>query len=223
MYRYLWNPIKVLGRKLDFITLQRAIAFFLPIYALGLVLLYYQDEIPAVTSEIFPVALAAIGLLMVLKAFTERQHARLAWALIIMNHFWIALSVSFNEHFTAEHVVLYLSGVSVAGILGYACLRRLKTLEGNIDLDRFHGFSYEHPKIAFVFLLACLGLSGFPITTAFIGEDLIFTHIHEDQATLAFLVSVSFVIDGLAIIRIYGRVFLGPHVKSVYEMAYRSS
>jgi NADH-quinone oxidoreductase subunit L len=223
MYRYLWNPIKVLGRTLDFITLQRAIMFFLPIYTLGLVLLYYQDQIPAVTSEIFPVALAAVGLLMVLKAFTERQHARLSWSLIIMNHFWIALSVSFNEHFTAEHVALYLSGVVVAGLLGYGCLRRLKNLEGNIDLDRFHGFSYEHPKIAFTFLLACLGLSGFPITTAFVGEDLIFTHIHEDQPLLAFLVSISFVIDGLAIIRIYGRVFLGPHVKSVYEMAYRSS
>jgi NADH-quinone oxidoreductase subunit L len=223
MYRYLWNPIKVVGRTLDFITLERAIIFFVPIYTLGLVLLYFQDQIPAVTSQIFPVALAAVGLLMVLKAFTERQRARLSWLLIIMNHFWIALSVSFNEHFTSEHVILYLSGVVVAGILGYACLRRLKNLEGNIDLDRFHGFSYEHPKIAFTFLLACLGLSGFPITTAFIGEDLIFTHIHEDQALLAFLVSISFVIDGLAIIRIYGRVFLGPHVKSVYEMAYRSS
>ncbi len=223
LYRYLWNPLKALGRRLDFITLQRAIAFFVPIYAIGLVLLYFQDNIPAITSEIFPVALAALGLLMVLKAFAERKHARLSWSLIIMNHFWIALSVSFNEHFTFDHVMLYLSGVILAGALGYACLRRLKTLEGSIDLDRFHGFSYEHPKIAFIFLLACLGLSGFPITTAFIGEDLIFTHIHEDQAMLAFLVSVSFVIDGLAIIRIYGRVFLGPHVKSVYEMAYRSS
>ena len=30
-------------------------------------------------------------------------------------------------------------------------------------------------------------------------------------------------LDGLSIIRVYARVFLGPHVKSVYEMAYRSS
>jgi NADH:ubiquinone oxidoreductase subunit 4 (subunit M) len=64
---------------------------------------------------------------------------------------------------------------------------------------------------------------GFPITPTFIGEDLIFTHIHEDQVALATIVALSFIIDGLAIIRIYARVFLGPHVKSVYEMAYRSS
>jgi NADH-quinone oxidoreductase subunit L len=74
-----------------------------------------------------------------------------------------------------------------------------------------------------VFLLACLGVSGFPITPSFVGEDLIFTHIHEDQPVLATIVSLSFIIDGLSIIRVYARVFLGPHVKSIYEMAYRSS
>jgi formate hydrogenlyase subunit 3/multisubunit Na+/H+ antiporter MnhD subunit len=118
---------------------------------------------------------------------------------------------------------LYLSGIFISGVLGYMCMYRLRIIEGNIDLDRFHGYSHQHPGIAFVFLLACLGLSGFPITTAFIGEDVIFTHIHEDQALLASFTALSFIIDGLAIIRIYARVFLGPNVKSVYEMAYRSS
>jgi NADH:ubiquinone oxidoreductase subunit 4 (chain M) len=99
----------------------------------------------------------------------------------------------------------------------------LKLLEGTIDLDQFHGHSHRHPKIAIVFLIACLGASGFPITPTFIGEDLIFSHIHEDQVLLAFFTALSFIIDGLAIIRIYARVFLGPHSKSVYEMAYRSS
>jgi formate hydrogenlyase subunit 3/multisubunit Na+/H+ antiporter MnhD subunit len=77
--------------------------------------------------------------------------------------------------------------------------------------------------MALVFLLACLGLAGFPITPSFVGEDLIFSHIHEEQFVLAFFIALSFIVDGLAIIRIYGRVFLGPHVKSIYEMAYRSS
>ena len=47
--------------------------------------------------------------------------------------------------------------------------------------------------------------------------------LHEDQASLAFFIALSFIVDGLAIIRIYARVFLGPHVKSMYEMGYRSS
>ena len=140
-----------------------------------------------------------------------------------MSHFWIALAIAFNEQFKFDQVHLYLSGIAVSGILGLACLRWLQFHEDEIALDKFQGHSYQHPKIALVFLIACLGVSGFPISPTFIGEDLIFTHIHADQAMLAAVISISFIVDGLSIMRIYARIFMGPHVKSIYEMAYRSS
>jgi NADH-quinone oxidoreductase subunit L len=223
MYKYLWNPVKWAGKKLGYLTTEKVLMVFIPVYFLGIVLLYYQHLIPAWAHGQLPVIFSLFGLVMVLKAFTERTHARMSWILVILNHFWVALSISFNEQFEFSHTILYLSGICVFGLLGYFCLRRLKLLEGTIDLDQFRGHSFRHPKIALVFLLACLGVSGFPITPTFVGEDLIFTHIHEDQVLLALFTSLSFIIDGLAIIRIYARVFLGPHVKSVYEMAYRSS
>jgi NADH-quinone oxidoreductase subunit L len=223
MYRYLWNPVKAAGRKIGILSTERALLFFIPAYVLGVIALYFEETIPHVVHEALPIAFAGIGLLMVLKAFTERIHARLSWILIMMNHFWVALAVSFNEHFTFNHTAWYLSGIIVSGLVGYFTLRRLKNLEGSIDLDQFHGHSYRHKKLSTLFLLASLGAMGFPMTPTFIGEDLIFTHIHEDQVVLATLVALSFIIDGLAIIRIFARVFLGPHVRSVYEMAYRSS
>jgi NADH-quinone oxidoreductase subunit L len=223
MYRYLWNPVKAAGRKIGILSTERALLFFIPAYVLGVVALFFEEIIPTVVHEALPIVFAGIGLLMVLKAFTERTHARLSWILIMMNHFWVALAVSFNEHFTFSHTVWYLSGIIVSGLVGYFTLRRLKNLEGSIDLDQFHGHSYRHKKLSTLFLLASLGAMGFPMTPTFIGEDLIFTHIHEDQVVLATLVALSFIIDGLAIIRIFARVFLGPHVRSVYEMAYRSS
>jgi phage-related holin len=223
MYRYLWNPLKWAGRKLDFLTTKRVLYFFIPAYILGVISLYNEPSINSEIHESLPVLFSFIGLVMVLKSFTERIHARLSWVLILLNHFWIALAISFNEHFGYEENVLYLSGIIVSGVIGYLSLQRLKNLEGSIDLNRFHGHSYKHPKITLVFFLACLGVTGFPITPTFVGEDLIFSHIHEDQVALAFISSLCFIIDGIAIIRIYARVFLGPHSKSVYEMAYRSS
>ena len=223
MYRYLWNPLKWAGRKFDFLTLNRVIFYGIPAYLAGLFLVYNEELIPDSIEKNLPFLFAFIALIMVLKAFTERKLARMSWLLIVMTHFWIALAIAFNEHFTFDQVHLYLSGVAISGILGFLCLRWLKSHEGSIDLDQFHGHVYKHPKFAIVFLLSCLGVSGFPITPTFIGEDLIFTHIHEDQPILAFMISLSFIIDGLCIIRIYARVFLGPHVKSIYEMAYRSS
>jgi len=223
MYRYLWNPLKWIGRKMDGLTFERTLMIFLPAYFLGIFLFLNEELVPPQIYHALPIIFSLVGLAMVLKSFTERKQARMSWMMIIMNHFWVALAISFNEHFDFHETLLYISGIVFAGLVGYICLRRLKHLEGNIDLDKFHGHSHRHPKIALVFLLACLGATGFPISPTFVGEDLIFSHIHEDQTLLAFFTALSFIVDGLAIMRIYARVFLGPHVKSVYSMAYRSS
>ena len=109
------------------------------------------------------------------------------------------------------------------GLVGFMTIQKLKKKENHVDLNTFNGHSYEHPKYAFVFLLACLGLTGFPITPTFIGEDIIFSHIHENQIALAFFTASSLIIDGIAAIRIYARLFLGPHVKTNHESAFKSS
>jgi NADH:ubiquinone oxidoreductase subunit 2 (subunit N) len=222
MYRFLWNPLKWAGNQLNFLTLRRTLGFFAIAYTTGLTLLYFEASIPASLHSALPTIFSVIGLTMVLKAFTERKRARMSWLMVILNHFWIALAILFNEHFGLEETALYLSGIIAAGILGFICLTQIRRLE-SIDLDQFHGHSHQHPALAFVFLAACLAATGFPITPTFVGEDLIFSHIREDQYVLACVVSLSFILDGLAIIRIYARVFMGPHVKSVYEMGYRSS
>ncbi|HEV8512832.1 MAG TPA: hypothetical protein VGQ59_06130, partial [Cyclobacteriaceae bacterium] len=223
MYQYLWNPLKWLGNKLNFMTLRGVIILFVSTYSIGLLLFFYRHSIPPNVVETLPIIFSLIGLIMILKSFTERRWARKSWLLIIMNHLWIALAISFNEEFKYGQPVLYLSGVIISGIIGFFTLVRLRRIEGSIGLYQFHGYAYQHPKIALVFFLCCLGATGFPITPTFIGEDLVFTHIHEDQIFLALITSLSFILDGMAIIRIYARVFLGPHVKSIFEMAYRSS
>ena len=223
MYRFYWNPMKWAGRKLSFLTLKNVLLFGVPFLIAGFIGVFYIKIIPDNIHYRLPGVLAFVGLMFSLKSFTERKNVKLSWLLVIMNHLWIALAISLNENFGFSEVVLYLSGVIVFGFVGFVCLRLLRILEKNINLDRFHGHSFMYPGMALVFLVSCLGVAGFPITPTFVGEDLILTHIHRDQVFLAFCVALSFIINGLAIIRIYARVFLGPHVHSMYEMAYRSS
>ena len=92
-----------------------------------------------------------------------------------------------------------------------------------MSLDDFYGHAFEHPKIAIIFLICSLTLAGFPISPTFIGEDLIFSHVHFNQIGLAFFTSLSLIINGLAAIRIYSRVFLGPHIKKYHDVAKRSA
>jgi NADH:ubiquinone oxidoreductase subunit 4 (subunit M) len=72
-------------------------------------------------------------------------------------------------------------------------------------------------------MLASLGMAGFPITPTFIGEDLIMGHVQEHQFGLTLLIALGLILDGLAVFRIYARLFLGPHEKGYHEVAYRSS
>lgn len=223
MYRRMWNPLKRLGSKWSFLTFKNVYIFFGGFFGIGLFLALNRQYISPKWAEYLPIFFSFLGLLLVIKAFTERASVRLSWSLIITNHFAIALAISFNEKFAFSHHIWYLSGVVVSGLLGYACIQRLRGLESWVSLDKFYGHSYEHPKIALLFLLACLGVAGFPITPTFIGEDLIFSHIKEDQVLLAFFTSMSLIINGLAAIRIYARIFLGPHVKTYHGVAKRSS
>ncbi|MDI1355144.1 MAG: proton-conducting transporter membrane subunit [bacterium] len=223
MARFLWNPLKSVGRKLNFLNIHTIFWFFLPSYLIGIWCLYARVDIPDQIRDYLPALFSLIGLSMVLKSFTERKNVLMSWILIIMNHFWVALAISFNEEFKIDQVFMYLSGIVLAGTVGMFALRKIKLLEESTDLGNFHGHVYEHPRIAFTFLVACLGLTGFPITPTFIGEDLIYTHIKEDQYVLAAITSLGFIIDGLSLIRLYGRIFLGPHIKTYHETPYKSS
>ncbi|MBK9448434.1 MAG: hypothetical protein IPN95_03260 [Bacteroidetes bacterium] len=223
IHRIYREPLKRMGRSIRFLNRRNIWYILVPSMLMGFGLLMIEDTIPTEIRPYFPAAFALIGLVVVLRAFVERRSATMGWFLVLASHLWLALAISFNEHFKVTHTIMYLSGIVVSGIVGLICLYQLKRLEKHVNLDRHQGHSYEHDRLALVFLLASLGLTGFPITPSFIGEDLIFSHIHSDQIALAAFCAIALVIDGLAVIRIYTKIFMGTHIKSYHESAYRSS
>lgn len=223
MFRYFWKPLKKIGTMFHFITLRSIWFFLVPLYVIGDWLLFRQDEIPNMWLEYLPLLVGGIGLIMVLRAFSGRSTAWEPWLLIVLNQLYIALAIAFNERFDVDQIFLYLSGIIVSAVVGGWVLLTLSRKGENIDLSRFHGHSYEYPRLSVVFLIASLGLAGFPITPTFIGEDIILGHIHEDQIALTIIIGLSLIITGLAIFRIYSRLFMGPHEKGYHEVAYRSS
>ena len=143
--------------------------------------------------------------------------------MVFASQFFVALSIGLNNQFEFTQILIYLSGGTVAALIGYTCLHKMKELDQDIDLNKFHGYVYERPTLALVFLFCCLGMVAFPITPAFIGFDVLLTHIHEDQFLLIILTAISFIFIELSVLRIYARIFLGQHKKADHAMAYRSS
>ncbi len=223
LYRRLWNPLKKLGSRWSFLTFKNVYVVFGVICLIGFFLLLKRSIINPVLLPYLPEVFAILGLLMVIKSFTERASVRLSWSLLITNHIALAIAISFNESVVFSHLVLYLSGVFVSGLVGHISIQLLRNHGEWVSLDRFYGHSYDHPKLAAVFFLSAIGIAGFPITPTFIGEDLLFFHIGERQAFLAFLVGMSLILNGLSSIRIFARIFLGPHVKNYHSAAKRSA
>ena len=221
LYTYLWNPMKWVGKQIPFKS--KSLLGITTLLFIGGIILLVGTDLSESTNHIISMVLGIIGLVSVFAAFTERENTLRSWLLVCSNHFWVALAVTFNEHYSWEHNIVYLSGVVVAMGIGYLLLNGIKKKEGKLDLNNFYGLGYDYSKRAFAFLLCALAVSGFPITPTFIGEDLIFSHIHEDQIGLSLIVSISLIIDGLALVRIYARTFMGPHYKKNHEAADRAS
>lgn len=223
IYELIWNPIKKLARRYRFIDNAISIAGLTVLFFAGVYVYFHKQELHYRIIPYLPVIFAAIGCLLILKSFSEKHRVYYAWFLVTLGHIWTTLAIAVNDIVPLDQIALNLSGVLLSATIGALVLWRIGTREKYTDLSRFYGHSYEYPRLDLVFLLACLGMTGFPITPMFLGEDLLFSHIYKNQVVLAFIVSLSFVVDGLSIIRIYARLFMGPHIKTYHDIAFRSA
>lgn len=222
IYKYLWFPFKKLGGQFSKLNTKAAISIFSVIGLIAGYLFFFYDYDHLTFKSYLPDVFGLIALAFVLRAFTIRKHPYGAWILLILNHFLIAFAVSFNEHFDSIETIFYLSGVIEAGTIGLIVLYLLAKQE-KYSLDDYYGHAIEHKYKAIIFLLSAIALGGFPITTTFLGEDLLFSHVHIDQPFFIGMLAINYVISGIAIMRIYARIFLGPNHKWYRPEARRSA
>lgn len=223
LHLFIWSPLKKIGKTFDFLTMKQVLWFAIPSFLSLFLLYHFRLELSSDFIEFFPEIISFIALIMIFKAFSERKNPFMAWLFIVFHHFWIVMAISFNDKLSYNEIIFYLLGVIVSAILGFFTLLHLKKVEKRILINQYLGHVYEHPKLAFLFLISTLGLIGFPITSTFVGEDLVFSHIEKKQIVLAFFVASSFIVSGLAGVRLYARLFLGPHIKTYHAIANKSS
>jgi NADH-quinone oxidoreductase subunit L len=224
MFKYLWSPFKWIGKQFRFLQSGIFIAI-LAIAGVALLVLGYTspDSIPSLDG-VLPIVLMSIALMVILFAFAFRQSAIKAWIYLLIGHLFIMAAILFNApHINLLEIIFYVSGVAVAFLLGYFCLQKIKAIDNDISLNRFHGYVYEQNTTGFLFLIAAMGMLGFPLTAAFIGIDVLFTYVHSNQIALIILMALCFIFIELAAFRILLRIFLGPHKKLYHPVAFRSS
>jgi NADH:ubiquinone oxidoreductase subunit 5 (subunit L)/multisubunit Na+/H+ antiporter MnhA subunit len=224
MYKYLWNPFKWLGRQFQFLHSQVVAVLFTLTGVVALLISIVKPEFLLSGSTTISVVLLGIALAILLFTFSYRGSALKAWWYLILAHLFIMAGTGINaSHVNAIEIVFYASGIGAAFVLGYYCLTRIKGIDNDIVLNNYHGYVYEQKGTALLFLLASIGMLGFPITAAFIGIDVFFTYVGDSQAVLITLLALCLIFIELAAIRIFLRIFLGQHKKLNHPIAFRSS
>ena len=223
MFQFLWRPFKWLGHKMYFLGKPVSLILLAMVFVFGL-MSFGEDDTRSVQFNYFiSHVFSVVGLVLILTSFAKRDDARKAWLFVIAGQCFVTLSIVVDDNVDVKEALIYLSGILIGAIVGYTCLSKLRQGENDINLSQFHGYAYEKPTLAFVFLLSCLALIGFPFTPTFLGIDLLFTHLHTDQPVLVAVTSFSFIFIEIAILRIYARLFLGQHKRNDHPIAYRSS
>ena len=175
-----------------------------------ILLFFYKNQIPKKLMDLVPVLFSATGFILILKAFSETNNLYVLMFCILLNHVFVTLSITLNETIHLNELLIYWSGIGIGCLICTSIIFILKGHYLNLNILEYNGIGHHMPKLAFVFLLGCLMLTGFPISSTFLGEDLFFSHINPNQFALVIFISLSFIIDGLALIRLYSRLFLGP-------------
>lgn len=223
-FRFLWRPFKWIGNKMELLATFKGLIVFSMITLIGLLLSINRNNVSQELIQISALLFSIGGLFFVLASFSYSGNAIVAWASVILGQLMILLAADLhNPDFSWNYIVLSLSGIAVSAITGLICLRRVFASDKDIALNKFHGYVREFPFAALIFLLACLAFAGFPVSPAFLGVDLLFSHIQKGQWPLVIIVGLSYLFMELAVIRIYLRIFLGPYKKLDHAIAYRSS
>ena len=204
----LWHNLKAVGSMMLKLRLGRTGFFVLLALAIGSASLYWPQN-PITRWSRLPEAMVRVGWIFIFRSLSTRGPATSAWGMLMANQLFLFLALWLESNLDPFEGALFLTGVIFAGALGYLVLTHLHRSGAGMALDQFHGHAMRHPVAARLFVFAVLAIAGFPITPTFLGEELMLSHIADEQWILMLMIIVNLVLDGLVGMALYCKIFLG--------------
>jgi NADH-quinone oxidoreductase subunit L len=203
----LWAPLKRLGYRINQFN-QPWIRLALVVAIVGLV--FMQAESTPASGWAFVLT----SLLMVIvsaSAFSDKHDVLRAWNAAGMSALLAGLTIWFINAAAFSDVLLFYAGVVPAWLLGSYSIMQL-TKGHAVAFFNYHGGADKQPLHALLLFIGFLGLSGFPITSAFIGEDLLLHHASHDHIWVAAVITFAFVINGITLARVFVTLCMGSGI-----------
>jgi len=145
-----------------------------------------------------------------LSAFSQKHNPVKVWNAIALSSILAGVAVWFLSSEAWFDVMLFASGIIPAWILGLIVLAKLLKNDNFAESPfAYRALAETQPTLSLLLFLSFLGLVGFPISPAFLGEDLLLSHASNHAPWFALPITIAFVINGIAAARVFQRLCMG--------------
>ncbi|MCX7106183.1 MAG: proton-conducting transporter membrane subunit [Methylococcales bacterium] len=202
----LWTPLKRVGAIINNTNLWLKLAFSFGSFAVvGLIIM-----VSGSTTKYLALPVSIFMVLASLSAFSQKHSPYSVWNAIGLSSSLAGLAIWFLNPAALFDVVIFASGIIPAWALGMIVLAKLLKNENFAESPfTYRAFSETQPKLSLLLFLSFLGLVGFPISPAFLGEDLLLSHASSHDPWFALPITIAFVINGIAAARVFQRLCMG--------------
>lgn len=209
--KVLWEPLKNLGAQLN--KLSNWIKWLAALALLVIIAIGFSGVSSLARTYLsMPVSLAMA--VVSLSAFSNKHSPFQVWHSVALSSLLAAIAVWLMVPSAGNDVMVFLSGIVPSWLLGALVLTSmLKQDDFAASPFVYRALAETRPVMSLLLFVSFLGLVGFPITPAFLGEDLILSHASSQHPWFALPITISFVINGIAAARMFLRLSMGRPVE----------
>jgi len=202
----LWTPLKRVGSAINRINPWLQLLYGLGGFAaVGLIIFA-----TGITHQYFAFPISVFMVLASLSAFSQKHNPVKVWNAIALSSILAGMAVWFLSSEAWFDVVIFASGIIPAWILGLIVLAKLLKNDNFAESPfAYRALAETQPTLSLLLFLSFLGLVGFPISPAFLGEDLLLSHASNHAPWFALPITIAFVINGIAAARVFQRLCMG--------------
>ena len=202
----LWTPLKRVGSAINAMKSSKKFVYIFGSFGLlGLIIFSL-----GLTTKYFAYPVSLLMVIASLSAFSQKHSPYSVWNAIGLSSTLAGAAVWFLNPEALFDIVIFASGIVPAWALGIFALNRLlKNNNFSESPFAYRALSETQPKLSLLLFLSFLGLVGFPISPAFLGEDLLLSHASSEGAWFALPITIAFVINGISAAKVFQRLCLG--------------
>lgn len=208
--KILWDPLKKLGSMVNAISPWHKLAVAFVVFGW----LEYAIQQELLDRQYLAVPAALVMALCSVSAFSGKRSVFGVWNAIGLSALLAGVAVWHLQRDAGPDIAIYLSGIIPAWIAGIVVLSRMLKNERFAETPfAYRAMAERKPTLSLLLFFCFLGLVGFPITPAFLGEDLLLFHSGGMHAWIAPLISISFIVNGIAGASLFLRLCMGRPVQ----------